>query len=140
MFITELVVARDMHERNLWVVKSPLVWDDGTNFITVPVGFKFDFCSVPTLLQGFIPRSGMFYDRATCLHDWLYGTWITDRKEADRLFYEAMLDDHVPKSRAWIMYRAVRAFGGSAWRGRTIESVQENRILGGLPRLAPESA
>ena len=41
--------------------------------------------------------------------------WIT-RKEADDIFYEAMLVSKVPKWKALIMYKFVRMFGWLSWR------------------------
>ena len=37
------------------------------------------------------------------------------KEEADRVFYELMLEDGVRKSRAWAMWQAVALWGGKAW-------------------------
>jgi hypothetical protein len=129
MFKSELHVARDMSKRHCWVLLAPLVWDDGEQVHTVPVGFEFDFASIPQAAQVKLPKNGMFYDRASCLHDWFYATHLVDRKTADKLFYTAMLVDGTPKFRAWVMYQAVR-FGGSApWKAVSAETISFNRNL-----------
>lgn len=82
---------------------------------TVPKDFEHDFATKPLWKLGNWNEPAVF-------HDWLYtyrpmkpdGTRVS-RKEADEIFYCAMLDKHVPKWRAWIMYKAVRVFGGIYW-------------------------
>lgn len=121
MFQSDIHIARDMTKRHHWTLTKPLVWDDGETHITVPEGFEFDFASVPWFLQWWLPKVGMRYDRASCLHDYLYETQPCTRLEADTLFYKAMLSDRVPKARARIMYRAVRAGGWRYWNKRVKE-------------------
>ena len=135
MFKSNLHVARDMTTRHVWVVTKPLVWEDGRFYVTVPVGFEFDFASIPKFAQAWLPKAGMLYDRASCLHDYLYVTELFSRKECDKLFYKAMLSDGVPKSRAWIMYQAVRLGGRIPWRQHTLSTINEARQLGGYPLL-----
>jgi len=120
MFKSQLHVARDITARHKWIVTKPLVWDDSEHLITVPIGFEFDFASVPWLFQRLIPKSGGLYDRASCLHDYLYVSHITTRKQADDLFLKAMLSDGVKKWRAYSMYWAVRVGGSSAWKSNNV--------------------
>ncbi len=55
------------------------------------------------------------------LHDWLYQSHNypelpnRNRKEADAIFYEAMLVGGAKKWKAKIMYYGVRLFGALAW-------------------------
>lgn len=111
MFQSELVVKRDISKTNAWELVEPLVWDNNDYKVTVPKGFVFDFASVPWLFQKVFPKSGRLYDRASCLHDYVYATKLFDRKTCDKLFYLAMLYDGVAKWRAWLMYIAVRLGG-----------------------------
>lgn len=113
MFKTELTVTH-LIGTNSYRMKEPLVYEGSLKF-TVPTGFIFDGASVPKFLTGVLPRSGARYDRAACLHDWLYASRQTDRKTADNLFLEAMRSDGVGKFKSWIMYRAVRIFGSKAY-------------------------
>ena len=135
MFKSDIVVARRMNESGIWEVRAPLIWDDGNVHITVPVGFRFDFATTPQWIWSILPRSGMKYDRAAALHDWLYGTYLLTRKEADVLFYEAMRYDGVGYVRASFMYKTVRIFGGRAWNNQSLHEVNKNRLLGDLPLL-----
>jgi len=49
------------------------------------------------------------------VHDWLYYN-KHDRKEADKIFLEAMKSEGVPAWRRLPIYSAVRAFGWLAYR------------------------
>lgn len=118
MFKSDLLIKRIIGVKNCWETTDALVYSDNERgLITVKKGFIFDFASVPEwlgILTGF-NRTGARYDRASCLHDWLYASKQFDRKTADTIFYEAMLSDKVAKWRAKIMYYAVRLFGGFYW-------------------------
>lgn len=86
--------------------------------ITVPKGFVFDGASIPRWLWSLVgsPQTGRYRD-AAIIHDWLYyrgRVWPRDyrpRKDADRVFYEAMRANGVGYERATLMYWAVRLFG-----------------------------
>lgn len=93
--------------------------------ITVPAGFDCDGASIPRLLWTLVgsPMTGRYRD-AAIIHDWLYHQsrrWPRakrSRKDADRVFYEAMRANGVGYERAHIMYWAVRLFAGSRWGKR----------------------
>lgn len=95
-------------------LKEALIYA-GSDLVVIPAGFVFDGASVPQLFTNLFPKSGARYDRAACLHDWLYATQTTSRKEADDLFLEAMKADGVNWATRRTIYRAVRMFGWSAW-------------------------
>ena len=66
--------------------------------ITVPVGFKTDFASIPRLVRPFIDNdSGQIRDAAV-IHDYLYSNESTDyhpqvdRMQADEILMEGMRD------------------------------------------------
>jgi len=92
--------------------------------IRVPAGFITDFASVPWLFWMVIPSWGK-YGKAAVIHDYLYqhhqlhyiteGITIT-RKEADSIFYGAMLVSGTKSWKAQLMYLAVRWFGFFAWK------------------------
>ena len=92
-------------------------------YIHVPVGFVTDFASVPKFVMPLLPWWAK-YQKSAILHDWLYkvkylmGNHIT-RKEADDVFYEAMLVEfrHHRSGEvvAWIEYKVVRLFSWLAW-------------------------
>ena len=84
------------------------------NTITVPKGFYTDFASIPRLCQMLISPVGR-HVKAAVIHDYLYQNKKPTRKEADKIFLEAMKVLGVAWWRRWIMYRAVRHFGGSSY-------------------------
>lgn len=116
-FVTPLVVeslATDARRNARLAAK--LIYDshDGRRF-TVPAGFRTDLASIPQLAQAVIGR----WERhapAAVLHDWLYAAQPVDRRDADRLFAEALFAAGVPLWKRAAMWMAVRAAGGRAWR------------------------
>lgn len=79
------------------------------NPIIVSKGFPTDFASVPPVFRSFIPRVGV-YGKAAVIHDYLCEKVPIPRKEADKIFLEAMEVLEVPRFTRKIMYRAVRAW------------------------------
>lgn len=55
------------------------------------------------------------HTKAAVLHDYLYGQGVRPRKQCDEIFLEAMESLGVSKTRRYVMYWAVRAFGGKAY-------------------------
>lgn len=130
MFRSDLVVRRIIGVKNTWQLKEPLIWQKvNRDPIVIPKNFIFDFASVPSFFQRLFPKVGARYDRASCLHDWLYASQITNRETADKLFKWAMRSDGVSKFKAWIFYRSVRMFGGFAWRKHSKSDVKKIREL-----------
>lgn len=115
-FLTSLD-ARCLDDGHLWVLLSDLVYQSKLlqTVITVPKGFHTDFASVPRL-----PIAYWFFgNRAhheSVPHDWIYQTHCFTKKEADRVFLEAM----IVRNKSWFirqpMYRAVYLGGGHAYR------------------------
>lgn len=98
----------DMNE-----VLTPLVyeWTDGTIY-TVPKGFKTNFASIPKIFRCFIEPTGK-WTNASVLHDAMYDFGYklgVSRKKADKIFFDAMIDSHVSRITANIMWFCVRAF------------------------------
>lgn len=124
-----LVRAATPHRRAVWQVRSPLRYQSalpGVGIIEVPKGRYTDLASVPrTLLAWFI--AGGLAEAPAVVHDELYGGRIGTRAMADRVLYEAtgveqyrpMDIEALPRWRRWAIYRAVRLFGGGAWKGDT---------------------
>lgn len=87
--------------------------------LVVPRGYDTDLASVPRV-PGVYWRVGNTAVLAAIVHDYLYEFdphgW--GRKVADQVFLEAMTAEEDPPAATtrWIMYRAVRMFGGPAWR------------------------
>ncbi len=77
--------------------------------IKIRKGFRTDFASVPRPLWSIIPPVGL-YGKATVVHDWLCVSKIVSRKDADKIFLEAMKVLGVSWWKRNLMYRSVRAY------------------------------
>ena len=83
--------------------------EEVTWLITVPAGTLTDFASVPKGFRWLISRVGK-YGRGAVLHDYLCNSHAMSRKEADRIFLEAMEALGVGWLKRRTMYTAVRAY------------------------------
>ena len=86
--------------------------------LLVPRGFESDGASVPRLFWRLVfPTIDPQALRAAIAHDYIYRTqpegW--EKEDADEMFYDLLIEDGVPKWRAWIAYQAVRLCGWCAW-------------------------
>lgn len=84
--------------------------------VVVPPGFDYDGASIPRAAWSIIgsPFDPAFMAPALA-HDRLYHTHKFDRPIADALLRELLIDNGVSRTRAAIIYRAVRMFGGAYW-------------------------
>ena len=110
----------------LWKLARPLWFGE----IMVPSGFISDGNSIPVKS----PAS----EAAGWLHDFLYrkgagwsplgsARWhCPTRAEADRIFYEALLEEGVPKALALTQYGVVRLLGWRYWRRLPVEVAKED--------------
>jgi hypothetical protein len=100
---------------------------DSAEAIIVPAGFETDFASIPWGLWNLFPPWGP-HARPAIIHDFLYARegylpeeqvppplYRYTRKDADRVFLEAMQVVGVPAWRRSMMFRAVRLGGGKGW-------------------------
>jgi hypothetical protein len=108
-----------------WRVVDELTYvsSDETSY-TVPADQATDLASTPRILWPWFPPFGS-YSRAAVLHDYFYRTAEVSRKDADRLFHEAMLACGTSKWRAKVMYISVRWFGRSAYSTRQKETKEK---------------
>ncbi|MDI9874647.1 DUF1353 domain-containing protein [Flectobacillus rivi] len=114
----------NVEKSDLWKLEKPVrfkVSQYGT--IIIPQGYITDFASSPQILWWFVPPIGK-YNRATLLHDFLYENRILGfnysnreaRKIADDTFLLiANQTDPKAKIKHYIMYLALRLFGGFRW-------------------------
>lgn len=91
----------------------------------IPPGFETDFASVPRSLWNILPPIGK-HNKAALLHDWLYVNNIGTRKQADKLFYNVMLQHDVERTAARIMYLGVRIGGKKWWKAKGNKRVFKN--------------
>lgn len=116
-FRTELVVKAVMGTKQ-WQLVRPLMYLTANNqWVTVPQCYRTDLASVPRPVWWLIPRDDECARRPSVVHDFIY-TNATDRftkAEADQVFYDALLEEGMPKPLAWLMYTAVRIGGRGNW-------------------------
>lgn len=110
-----------------WVLYQSFVWcGPASNPVCyeVPAGFSTDFASIPPPIRWVLsPTHALIsdYGRAAVIHDFLYRTGAQaqppiTRKQADQVFYEAMLCENVLWPTRFLMWAAVRLFGWTAYR------------------------
>lgn len=101
-----------------WKLLAPLRYQSAVlrAMIVVPAGFVTDFASSPRLPLVYL-LTGNTAHAAAVVHDYLYSLHLPgiDRSLADSLLYEAMVVSGEYRWRAWMMWSAVRMFGGAAW-------------------------
>ncbi len=86
--------------------------------ITVPQGFITDGASIPRIFWNILSPYGEYFP-AALIHDFLYSSrrTVITRATADAIFLEGMEVVGVPWLKRQTIYRAVRLFGGSSYRG-----------------------
>ncbi len=85
------------------------------DLVEVPIGFETDFASLPWFLWSLEPPLGDA-GKAAVIHDRLYVTRERPRREADRIFREAMAVLGVPAWKRALLWAGVRLFGARSWR------------------------
>jgi hypothetical protein len=108
-FLTEALVVKSCGP-STWFLVEPVIYEGRTQRFEVPIDFKTDFASVPTLCTWLIPRYGV-YTRAAVLHDFLCAlsrVRAFNRRDADGLFRRCLRELGVSGLRRWLMWAAVR--------------------------------
>ena len=87
--------------------------------ITVPKGFPTDLASIPRIFRSIVSKDGP--NRwAAIVHDYVYSLkgekYGISRKDADKIFLEAMTNLGVSRRKRWIMHKAVRIGGWVPWK------------------------
>ena len=87
--------------------------------IVIPRGFPCDGASIPMLVVGhlFIHAFHHTVRRAGLVHDYLYATNY-NRRKADEVFRNICAEDGANIAQRWIMWAAVRLFGGAHHGGK----------------------
>ena len=109
---------RSLPQADAWEVIQPLAYmTQDERLVLVQVGYRTDLASVPRLAWRIVPRDHGPARRPAVLHDHIYTdqTHRFSKAEADRIFYEALLDEGVGPVLAWLMYTAVRLGGRGNW-------------------------
>ena len=84
--------------------------------ITACKGFVTNFASVPKIFRNIIQQWGD-HGPASIIHDKTYDTGMFSRKTCDKIFLEAMKYSGVNFLKRQLMYRLVRFFGSSHYKG-----------------------
>lgn len=114
---------------NLWRLNRPMLFGLPNGVITVKKNFITDGASRPQATGSLCNRMSGLEAEAAVLHDWLYsrdsGPGLS-RKQADQLFYDAMVDGGVQKWRAKLIYAGVRMCGTGSWKKcHSIDKIKE---------------
>jgi len=119
-FTDELTITALRDGRN-WRLAQPLVYEVGSEgsgrVISVPPQFVTDGASVPRALWELLPSWGT-YSRAAVVHDYLCDCLnrgaphveAKTRREADAIFYEAMVVCGTGATMRFVMWLAVRTY------------------------------
>ena len=118
----DALILRKLTGRS-WEVRAPFRYRSVrlTGWITVPAGFTTDLASVPWFARWYVSVDGA-HTKPALVHDFLYakasGTVFphVTRREADRVFLEALADQGVAPIKRRLMYAAIRLGGGRSFR------------------------
>jgi hypothetical protein len=129
---TEVLLVSPLGDGRTWLTRREFGYDVGIegsgNTIEVPIGFMTDFASVPRIFWVFLPQWGR-YGNAAVIHDYCYWAQTRSRGESDNIFLEAMEVLKVGWFTRYLMYWAVRIFGGLAWKGNKKKLAEGLSIL-----------
>lgn len=101
-----------------WRMIEPLVYVTKSNLqIVVPVGYVHDLASVPRWAWRIVRPDHPTARRPSVVHDYIYTdlTKYLTKKEADNIFYEALLEEGTSRVLAWLMWAAVSVGGKGNW-------------------------
>ena len=90
--------------------------------IAVPAGYISDFASIPAAAQWYVDSDAPVIAFGAIVHDFLYssvgevGGANFTREQADKVLRESMLLCGASAMQAWVVFQAVRKFGGSHWQ------------------------
>lgn len=83
--------------------------------VTIPPGFRTDFCSTPRALWAMFPPFDTEYLVPALLHDYVYAVHLFTRADADEFFRDAMEAIGTPLLKRRILFDAVRVGGADAY-------------------------
>lgn len=102
--------------RQLYQVVEDFAYDsDLLGRVEVKAGFVTDFASIPRAAWRYIDPEDPCILMPSVLHDWEYTRQRFAREQCDLLLREAMRTAGARWDQQALVYRLVRAFGGSHW-------------------------
>lgn len=128
--------------KNWAVYGQPVVWNAPTDApvrvprsVCVPKGFVTDLASIPDFFCWVLSPVGK-HAHAAIVHDWLYWEQPSgvDRAVADQVFLIGLEQCGVPATLRYIMWAAVRVYGGNFWQVNSgAKILGEKRVLSKYP-------
>lgn len=116
MFHSKLVLEPIEEREGAFLLVEPLIYHSALiGMVTVPRGFDTDGASIPPIINELWKEGGKKM-RAAVVHDWLYRYHPVSKRQADMVFLEAMKVVGVGLIKRYLMYYAVRLFGGFSWK------------------------
>jgi len=115
------VIAKGRDRR----IAEDFTYENDKYKITLKRGFVTNGASIPKIFWSILssPFDGpIIY--AACVHDGLYTKRTLPRKECDKLLIEMARENGYSKIKSFLVYNAVRIFGGSHWH-KNSESQKE---------------
>ena len=111
-------------DESYWILNQPLFYESEhlKTLICVPTGFKTDFASVPRIPIVYACWGDRAHHEAV-IHDYLYridSVPVVERKDADKVFLEAMAVRQKPMRVRWPMYWGVRCGGFGAYHKKKV--------------------
>lgn len=113
---TDSLQTKRLSDGTRELLKSLTVHMSEAVAITVSMGFKTDFSSIPWIFRFIVRWSKV--DIAGVVHDWLYYTGEKGQTEADRIWrLIALAGEHRANwLQAWLCWLGLRLGGWWAWR------------------------
>jgi len=116
-----------------WVILHP---NGVSEDVILPKGFVSDGASAPQISYSICPPMGGAHGESSVLYDYLYSLdceYECTRKEADDIFFFAMIGDGVSPHTASLIYSGVRLGGKSSFRKcfsieRVTEETTERKV------------
>ena len=136
-FEGKICLSRRIGEKRTYTIEDVFTYRSSKGEFSVLPGFITDGASVPRVFWSYAsPFSGR-HVAAVILHDALYAVHYRNRKVCDKILYEALIDLGIRKSKAWLMYRSVRAGGWVAWNKAEKYANEHERYLAWVPARVP---
>jgi hypothetical protein len=111
------LLGLDPHKLGTYITLRKIHYQNRFGAIDIPKGFSTDLASIPRWLHWFIEPTDPKM-RMALVHDAMYALGAGYREDADMIFRSGLKADGVPAWKAWIMWLAVRWFGGPHWNGK----------------------
>jgi hypothetical protein len=110
---------------SFWKLQNDFSYENDNVKITVKSGFTTDGASIPKAFWSIVgnPLENDLLKPAI-IHDGLYTIMKLSRLESDKLLKDMLLFNGTNKVKVFLVYYAVRLFGGSHWEKDTSDKVQ----------------